>query len=76
MSVTAKVKVYKSPAYPTGDPATTPVRLDFTGDYSDGRNQEWSVATPVINLVMYVKPEVAEKFENGASYVLTFDRED
>lgn len=70
--VTAKVKVYKSPSYN----GSADVRLDFTGDYSDGRNQKWSTATPVINLMMYVKPEVAEQFEHGASYTLTFTKED
>jgi len=68
--VTAKVKVYKSPS------SNPDVRLDFTGDYSDGRNQEWSTATPIINLTMYVKPEVAEKFEHGSAYTLTFTKED
>lgn len=66
MSVTAKVKVYKSPAY--GED----IRLDFTGDYSDARNKEWATATPVINVTMYVKPEVAEKFEHGKAFTLTF----
>jgi hypothetical protein len=68
--ITAKVKVFKSPSH------NEDVRLDFQGDYSDGRNQEWSSATPLINLTMYVKPEVAEKFEHGSAYTLTFTKGD
>lgn len=70
MSVTAKVKVYKSPAW------DEVVRLDFTGDYQDERNKAWAVATPMIQVTMMVKPEVAEKFEQGASYTLTFEAEE
>lgn len=72
MSVTAKVKVYKSPAYGNSQD----VRLDFTADYSDGRHKEWATATPIINLMMYVKSDVADKFENGSAYTLTFTKED
>ena len=68
--ITAKVKVFKSPSH------NEDVRLDFAGDYSDGRNREWSSATPLINLTMYVKPEVAEKFEHGSAYTLTFTKGD
>ena len=70
MSVTAKARVYKSPAY------TEHVRLDFTADYNDGRNKAWASATPVFNLTMYVTTEAAEKFDQGAAYVVTFDKED
>jgi len=67
-NITAKVKAYKSPSH------NEDVRLDFVGDYSDSRNQAWATATPVINLTMYVKPEVAEKIDHGGSYTLTFER--
>jgi hypothetical protein len=67
--VTAKVRVYKSPSH------NEDVRLDFTGDYQDERNKEWATATPVINLTMYVKAEVAERFEHGSAYTLTFTPE-
>lgn len=69
-NITAKVRLYKSPSH------NEDVRLDFTGDYADERNRAWATATPVINLTMYVKAEVAEKFEHGAAYTLTFSRED
>lgn len=69
MSVTAKVKVYKSAAY--GDD----VRLDFMGDYNDARNKAWASATPMINVTMIVKGDVAEKFEHAGAYTLTFEKE-
>lgn len=72
MAITAKVKVYKSPGYAGSDD----VRLDFSADYGEGKNKEWATATPVINVMMYVKPEVAEKFESGKSYTLTFEPEE
>ena len=69
MSVTAKVRVFKSAAY------NDDVRLDFTADYNGDRNKDWAAATPVLSLMMYVKPEVAERFEHGAAYTLTFEPE-
>lgn len=69
--ITAKVRVYKSPAYGEGE-----VRLDFAPDYADGRHKEWATATPVLTLMMYVKAEVAEQFQTGAAYTLTFTKEE
>lgn len=68
--ITAKVKVYKTPSY------EGQVRLDFTGDYTDERNKEWAAATPVISATLVVRDDVAERFEQGAAYTLTFTKED
>lgn len=51
------------------------VKLDFVPDYADGRNKEWSVATPTLNLSMSVKPEVAELFTPGQAFTLVFEPE-
>jgi hypothetical protein len=52
------------------------VQLRFGADYADGRNKEWSVATPVINLELHVKPEVGQAFGFGQPYTLTFEAEE
>jgi len=49
------------------------VQLVFAPDYNDGRNKEWSRYTPALSLTMSVLPEVAERFEQGAAYTLTFE---
>jgi hypothetical protein len=65
--VTAKVKLSSK-----GDgPGAVP--LVFYADYAEGRNKEWAAATPTLSLNMTVKPEVAELFEVGKPYTLTFE---
>lgn len=49
--------------------------VTFAPDYGDGRNKEWSVATPYLHLQMTLKGEVARRFEAGKHYTLTFDEE-
>lgn len=50
--------------------------LSFVPDYADGRNREWARATPSLSLAMTVKNDVADRFEVGAGYTLTFERDD
>jgi len=65
--ITAKVKCSnKEPAW--GDQTT----LTFQPDYQDGRNAAWAEATPALSLTMTVKGAVADKFEQGKPYTLTF----
>ncbi len=71
--VTAKVKLDSKRPYGEGQHAC--VTLNFTADYADGRNKEWSVAAPALSIAMTVKPEVAEQFEQGAAFTLTFEPE-
>lgn len=66
--VTAKVRVSSK------EQASGGVQVTFSPDYSDGRNKEWAVATPALSLVMTVKPEVADHFESGGAYTLTFEK--
>lgn len=48
--------------------------LSFYADYNDERNKEWSKYTPAFNATMTVIPSVAEKFEPGARYLVTFEK--
>ena len=66
MNITAKVKLQVA----NGNGAYT--RLYFVPDYTDGRNAEWAAATPSLSLDMNVKTDVADKFEVGKAYTLTF----
>jgi hypothetical protein len=47
--------------------------LTFGADYNDGRNAEWAYYTPALSLTMTVRGEVAERFEQGSHYTLTFE---
>lgn len=67
VSVTAKVKLETKTQ--NGPDAFS---LGFQPDYADGRNAEWAAFTPHLSLSMTVKREVAEHFQQGAAYTLTF----
>lgn len=71
MKITAKVKV--SSKQPQGEGSTS---LAFGADYADDRNKEWAEFTPGISISMSVKNSVAEHFELGQAFTLTFDPEE
>ncbi len=48
-------------------------RLSFSPDYEDGRNAEWAAATPTLSLSMNLRGDVADRFESGKRYTLTFE---
>jgi hypothetical protein len=50
------------------------VALGFNADYNDERNKAWAKYTPGLSVQMHVTEEVAEKFEQGGRYLLTFER--
>ena len=68
---TAKVKVCGKSKSGQGE-----YRILFDGDYADGANKEWALATPAINIGMNIKPELAAKLHEGHSVTLTFHIED
>jgi hypothetical protein len=70
--ITAKVKLGNKVVQAEGTEHEQ-VQLVFAADYADGRNKEWSRYTPSLSLTMSVLPEVAERFEQGAAYTLTFE---
>lgn len=49
------------------------VSLSFSPDYHDGRNKEWAEATPSLSFQMTVKASVAEHFQQGGKYTVTFE---
>lgn len=71
--VTAKVKCTGKVKAESGDDAQ--VNLTFGADYEDGRNAEWAKYTPGLSITMGVKASVAEHFEQGGAYTLTFTPE-
>lgn len=48
--------------------------LRFGADYSDDRNKEWAKYTPSMTVQMTVLDSVADPFEYGGRYLLTFER--
>jgi len=52
------------------------VTLSFNADYSDDRNKKWAKYTPALSLGMNVIDSVAEQFEEGSRYLLTFEKQD
>ena len=74
MSITAKALLVAKK--PVGEGEYEQVLLTFGADYADGRNKEWALATPTLDLRMSVKPDVAERFTEGQPYTLTFTETD
>jgi hypothetical protein len=50
--------------------------LFFAADYNDERNKEWAKYTPGLSLQMTVRDDVANHFEKGGRYLLTFERQE
>lgn len=50
--------------------------LAFGADYNDERNKEWAKYTPGLSLQTTVLDEVAENFEQGGRYLLSFIKQD
>lgn len=71
MTVTAKVTCNHKQVHGEGDEQQA--TLGFCADYTDGRNKEWSLYTPSLDLRMTVRGSVADQFEQGRSYTLTFE---
>ncbi len=60
----------------SGEDDKRQVVVSFLPDYQDGRNKEWSLYTPALSLSMTLKGEVADRFEQGKAYTLTFEESD
>lgn len=74
MSITAKVVCHTKNESGEGDQRQ--VAVGFLPDYADGRNKEWSLYTPALSLSLTLKGAVADSFEVGKPYTLTFTPED
>jgi hypothetical protein len=70
MNVTAKVILNDKGVANDGQ-----VQLVFNADYADGRNKEWAKYTPALSLTMAVTESVAQQFDLGQGYTLTFAKE-
>ena len=71
--ITAKVKC--ATKVETGEGDNRQAVVSFAPDYADGRNKEWSLATPHLNLQMTLKGSAADLFEPGKAYTLQFVEE-
>jgi hypothetical protein len=74
INITAKIKCQSKTDQGDGDDMRA--MLTFAPDYGEGRNASWAAMTPALSLVMTVKAAVAEQFEPGTAYTLTFTPDD
>jgi hypothetical protein len=66
MDITAKV------VCSTKTESAASTALQFYPDYADGANAQWAASTPTLSLSMTVRGDVADQFEAGQHYTLTF----
>ena len=52
------------------------VIVGFVADYAGGVNKEWATSTPSLNFSLTVTPSVAERFNIGEKFTVTFDKEE
>jgi hypothetical protein len=62
--------------YTKGESRDGQTALAFSADYADERNKEWSKYTPALSVQMTVLDSVAEQFQQGGRYLLTFEKQD
>lgn len=72
--ITAKIICHTKQETGEGDDRQADVL--FVPDYNDGRNKEWARWTPGLSLSMGLRGSVADQFEVGRAYTLTFEPED
>jgi hypothetical protein len=74
MNITAKIVCNNKQEAGEGDDRT--VNVSFNADYADNRNREWTRWTPGLSLTMGLRGAVADRFEVGKAYTLTFAPEE
>ncbi|WP_431728566.1 hypothetical protein [Verrucosispora sp. TAA-831] len=65
-------KIYCQSKAESGEGDERQAVVTFAPDYADGRNKEWALHTPGLSLTMGLKGPVADRFEPGKAYTLTF----
>ena len=60
--------------YTKGESSFGQTALHFCADYTDERNKDWAKFTPVLSVQMNVQDSIAEGFELGGRYLVTFER--
>lgn len=62
--------------YSKADAGNGQTTLEFSADYADEPNKAWAKYTPGLGVQMTVIDPVAEQFEKGGRYLLTFEKQD
>lgn len=73
--ITAKI-LCQAKTQDSGEGDDRTVSVSFQPDYKDDRNKEWARWTPGLSLTMGLRGAVADKFEVGKAYTLTFEESD
>jgi hypothetical protein len=68
-------KIFCASKVESGEGDGRQVNVTFAPDYADGRNKEWARYTPGLSLTMGLRGAVADRFEVGKAYTLTFAEE-
>lgn len=76
MSQNITAKVICQAKIESGEDDQRQVTVSFLPDYADDRNKEWSLYTPALSLSMTLKGAVADQFQPGQPYTLTFTPEE
>jgi len=69
-------KIFCASKTETGELDERQATVTFAPDYADGRNKEWALYTPGLSLTMGLRGAVADRFEVGKVYTLTFAPEE
>jgi hypothetical protein len=72
--ITAKVQVNTKLESGVGD--ARQVVVAFTADHAGGRNKEWALYTPSLQLSLSLKGEIADRFDVGSRWTLQFAEEE
>ncbi|MFE9834091.1 hypothetical protein ACFYP4_02910 [Streptomyces sp. NPDC005551] len=73
MNITAKALVTDKRQWGEGEDRGA--TIGFGVDYADDRNREWAYYTPSLSVQMSVRGDVADHFEIGQPFTLTFTPE-
>jgi hypothetical protein len=68
-------KIFCGSKTETGEGDNRQAVVVFGADYNDDRNKEWAKWTPALSLTMTLNGPVADRFEQGKAYTLTFTEE-
>lgn len=70
MSITAKAVVTNR--QPFGGDTDPQVVVTIGADYADEANKEWAYYTPLFNLTMNLRGDVADQFPMGKKFTVQF----
>ncbi len=71
MKTTAKIVLNSKLEQGVGE--SRQVTVSFSAHYADGKNNAWAKYTPSMQVTMVLNGEVADRFQIGQEYTVTFE---